>query len=139
VDLLGAVSRAAGAEAGDATIVSMTPDRVEIDVRADGPSVLVLTDVMAPGWIAERDGAEVPIAAVDRAFRGVAVDASTSRVVFRYAPVFTYLGFAAAGVALLAALAWAWLVRRSDGRRATASSTLSPAPPDPSDPTLEDR
>jgi Protein of unknown function (DUF6044) len=138
-DVLGAVPRATGAEARDATILSMTPDRVEIDVRTDGPAVLVLTDVAAPGWIAERDGAEVPIATVDRAFRGVAVDGSTSRVVFRYVPVFTYLGFVAAGVALLAALVWAWLVRRSDGRRATASSTLSPAPLDSGDPTVEDR
>ena len=138
-DRLGAVPQAAGADAGDATIVSMTPDRVEVDVRAARPAVLVLTDVMAPGWIAELDGSEVPIATVDRAFRGVAVDGSTSRVVFRYVPVFTYLGFVAAGVALFAALAWAGLVRRSDGRRATASSTLSPAPPDPGDPPMEDR
>ena len=118
----------------------MTPDRVEVEVEADGPAVLVLTDVIAPGWIAERDGAEVPIATVDRAFRGVAVDASTSRVVFRYAPLFTYLGFGAAGVALLAAMAWAWLVRRADGRRATPSPTLSAAPaPGPGEPAREDR
>ena len=87
------------ADAGDATIVSMTPDRVEIEVRADGPAVLVLTDVMAPGWIAERDGVRVPIATVDRAFRGVAVDGSTSRVVFWYGPRFTVVGFLGAGLA----------------------------------------
>jgi hypothetical protein len=125
--------------AGTATIVSMTPDRVDIDVHADGPAVLVLTDVMAPGWNAERDGVTAPIATVDGAFRGVAVDAGTSHVVFRYVPLFTYVGFAVALLALLAALSWAWLVRRSDGRRATASSTLSPAPPDAGGRTLEDR
>jgi hypothetical protein len=139
-DLLGSVLRAdATADAGDATIVSMTPDRVEVDVRADGPAVLVLTDVMAPGWIAERDGVRVPIATVDRAFRGVAVDGSTSRVVFWYRPGFTVVGFIGAGVALLAALGLAWFVRRSDGRRATPSSTLSPVPPAPGDRPLEDR
>jgi uncharacterized membrane protein YfhO len=94
----------------------MTPDRVEVAVHASAPAVLVLTDVMAPGWIAERDGSSVEIATVDGAFRGVAVDASTSRVVFRYVPTFTYAGFLLAGVALLGALAWAWLVRRHDRR-----------------------
>ena len=125
--------------AGAATILSLTPDRVEIGVEADAPAVLILTDVMAPGWIAERDGAEVPIATVDGAFRGVAVDPSTSTVVFRYVPTFTYLGFVAAGLSLLAAIGWALLVRRRDGRSSEPSSTLSPAPLETGGDSLEDR
>jgi hypothetical protein len=134
-ELLGSLPRTEGAasqstaDVGAATIRSLAPDRVEIGVEADGPAALVLTDVMVPGWIAERDGIEVPIATVDGAFRGVAVDASTSTVVFRYVPTFTYLGFVAAGLSLLAALGWAWLVRRRDGRSTERSSTLSPPPP----------
>jgi hypothetical protein len=131
-DTLDAVPRADGTDlstAGTATILSMTPDRVELGIAADRPAVLVLTDVMAPGWVAERDGTGVPIATVDGAFRGVAVDPSTSRVVFRYVPTFTYLGFVTAGLSLLAALAWAWLVRRRDGRAVERSTTLSPPSP----------
>ncbi len=139
-DVLESVPRADGSvAAGDATIVSMTPDRVEVEVRASGPAVLVLTDVMAPGWIAERDGVRVPIATVDRAFRGVAVDGSTSRVVLWYGPGFTVVGFMGAGAALLGALALAWFVRRADGRRLAPSSTLSPAPPGIGGDSLEDR
>jgi Protein of unknown function (DUF6044) len=143
-DTLGSLPRAEGGEVGDeagtATIQSITPDRVEIGVAADGPAVLVLTDVMAPGWIAERDGVAVPIATVDGAFRGVAVDGSTSNVVFRYVPSFTYLGFMVAGLSLLAALVWAWLVRRGDGRPVERSSTLSPPPQTgPGGDPLEDR
>jgi len=98
--------------AGSATIASYTPDRVVVDVRADRAGVLVLTDVMAPGWVAERDGTPVPIATVDVTFRGVGVDRTTRQVVFRYVPVFTYAGFSLAAIALACAIAWALLVRR---------------------------
>ena len=105
--------------AGTATIVSYAPDQVVIDVTAGRPGVLVLTDVMAPGWVAERDGSAVPIATVDGTFRGVEVDASTRQVVFRYEPVFTYVGFGLAIVALIIAFGWAFLVRRRDRSTAT--------------------
>lgn len=127
------------ATVGAAAIRSLTPDRVEVEVDAAGPAVLVLTDVMAPGWIAERDGTTAPIATVDGTFRGVAVDAGTSLVVFRYVPSFTYLGFGVAGLASLVLLAWAWLVRHRDGRALGRSTTLSPAPAGPADEPLEDR
>ena len=99
---------------GTATIATYTPDRVVVDVAADRPGVLVLTDVMAPGWVAERDGIEVPIATVDATFRGVSVDGSTRQVVFRYVPIFTYAGFGLAAIALACAIAWALGVRRRD-------------------------
>jgi hypothetical protein len=103
-----------GGPGGTATIATYTPDRVVVDVAADRPGVLVLTDVMAPGWIAERDGQDVPIATVDATFRGVAVDQSTHQVVFRYVPLFTYAGFVLAGAALVLAVIWALGVRRRD-------------------------
>jgi hypothetical protein len=117
-DLLGAGLPASPAAAvvGSATIASYTPDRVVVDVQADRPGVLVLTDVMAPGWVAERDGTSVPIATVDGTFRGVAVTSSTHEVVFRYVPVFTYAGFALALICLLAAVGWALAVRHYDGK-----------------------
>jgi hypothetical protein len=98
--------------AGAASIVSYAPDRVEIAIRADRPGVLVLTDVMAPGWIAERDGASVPIATVDATFRGVVVAPETRTVVFRYVPTFTYAGVVVAAVTLALVLAWAVAARR---------------------------
>ena len=102
---------APGDGTGDARIVHYESDRVDVEVHASGPGVLVLTDVMAPGWVAQRDGTTIPIATVDATFRGVAVDASTRQVVFRYQPVFTYVGFALAGIALLLVIAWSLMVR----------------------------
>jgi uncharacterized membrane protein YfhO len=93
-----------------------------VAVHASGPGILVLTDVMAPGWVAERDGTTVPIATVDATFRGVAVDASTRQVVFRYVPAFTYVGYALAGIALVLAIGWSLLVRRRD-------RPVAPGPP----------
>jgi hypothetical protein len=116
--LLAAVpAGAAAGTAGTATITAYTPDRVVVAVRADRSGVLVLTDVMAPGWVADRDGQTVPIATVDATFRGVAVDSATREVVFRYAPAFTYAGFAVAGVSLALMVAWALAVRQHDRRR----------------------
>ncbi len=112
--------------AGVATIASYAPDRVVVDVRAERPGVLVLTDVMAPGWIAERDGSALPIATVDATFRGVPVDSSTRQVVFRYAPGFTYLGFILAGSALIVTIAWALVVRRRDRRSEAAAPVAEP-------------
>ena len=103
-----------GAEPGLATIATYRADRVEIDVLAERASILVLTDVMAPGWVAERDGVEVPIATVDGAFRGVGIEPSTRRVVFRYVPGLTYVGFGLAGMGLGLLLLTAWLLRRHD-------------------------
>ena len=62
---------------------------------------------MAPGWVAKRDGTPVPIATVDAAFRGVAVDETTRRVVFAYRPTFTYIGFAIAALSLVGSILWA--------------------------------
>ena len=103
-----------GRPIGSATIASYTPDRVVVDVDTDRAGVLILTDVMAPGWVAERDGAPVPIATVDATFRGVSVGAGTRQVVFRYVPTFTYAGFGLAAIALVAAIVWAAAVRRRD-------------------------
>jgi hypothetical protein len=105
---------ATGEPTGSATIASYTPDRVIVDVATDRPGVLVLTDVMAPGWMPERDGAAVPIATVDATFRGVSVDATTTQVVFRYVPTFTLAGFGLATIALGAAIIWAVAIRRRD-------------------------
>jgi hypothetical protein len=100
--------------AGSATIAAYTPDRVTIDVRADRAAVLVLTDTWAPGWVADVDGVRTPIERVDEAFRGVAVTAGAHRIVFAYAPGFTYVGFLLAGLASLIALGCAAALRARD-------------------------
>jgi hypothetical protein len=107
-------TQASARTTGSATIIDYAPDEVEIQVRAGRPSVLVLTDVMAPGWVAERDGSPVEVATVDGTFRGVVVGPDTKRVVFRYRPPFTYIGFAIAVMALGASILWASWIRRRE-------------------------
>ena len=114
--------------AGSASIVVDQPDMIEVDVDATGPATLVLTDVMAPGWRAEVDGQPVPIATVDGAFRGVALTASSERVVFRYHQDATAAGFAIAFGSGIVAIVWCFALRRRDLRSAALRS--GPAPGD---------
>ncbi len=75
------------------------------DVTSSFPGLLVLTDLHAPGWIAEEAGRRLPILRADGYFRAVALPAGTHRVVFRYRPITFYAGAAVSGLALLVLLA----------------------------------
>ena len=110
------------AQAGSATIVQDDPDQVAVDIAPTSPGVLVLADAWSPGWVAEVDGRAAPIAQVDGAFRGVAVDAGSRRVVFRYAPGFTAVGAIGAALGLVLLVAWTWWIgRRRPGDRPPAA------------------
>ena len=124
----GAPPGVATTPAGSAAISEYTPDRVVVEVHADRPGVLVLTDVMAPGWVADVDGVRVPVATVDLAFRGVPVNAGTTQVVFRYQPGFTYAGFAIAVGALVLTAVLALAIRRRDRERGPVISPPGPGP-----------
>jgi len=77
---------AADGSAGAARIVEWRPDRVEIETASVEGGMLALHDTYYPGWVAEIDGARVPILRADVLFRGVEVPAGQHRVVFRFAP-----------------------------------------------------
>ena len=103
----------AGLSVGSATVVSWQPERIVVDVQAEGPGVLVLTDAHYPGWRASVDGGEAPIVRTDLAFRGVPVGAGAHRVELTYEPSSLRLGLAASGVALGASIVAfvLWLIR----------------------------
>ena len=84
-----------------AGLVEDRPERVVADVTSSFPGLLVLTDLHAPGWIAEVAGRRLPILRADGYFRAVSLPAGTHRVVFRYRPVAFYAGAAVSGLALL--------------------------------------
>jgi hypothetical protein len=113
-------------EAGTATIVDASPDTIVIDIHPDRAAMVVLTDAASPGWVAEIDGQRTPIARVDGAFRGVAVDPSARRVVFRYLPGFTAVGAIGAVAATLILVGWVLRVRRRDARSRILGGTLLP-------------
>lgn len=72
---------------GEAKLRSWAPDKVEVDVDAALPGVLVLHDSYYPGWIAEVDGAVVKVLRADVLFRGVEVPEGRHRVTFRFRPL----------------------------------------------------
>jgi len=73
-----------------ARIVQSRPMRVEVEVEAQRPGVLVLADSWYPGWEAMVNGEPAVVHPVNLALRGVVVPAGRSTVVFEYRP--TWLG-----------------------------------------------
>jgi len=82
---------------GSARVTHYVPERIEIEVDAEAPAYLILTDAWYPGWEAMVDGEPVLIYRADVLFRAVAVDAGHHRVVFTFRPVSLRMG---AGVSL---------------------------------------
>jgi hypothetical protein len=98
----------------EARIASYDSQRVEVDVPAGAPGLLVLTDAYYPGWRVTVNGRPAPILATDVAFRGVMLGDGAAEVVFSYQSPGGRLGW---GIPLLAVLsvAAAALVRRRRG------------------------
>jgi hypothetical protein len=66
-----------------ALITSYTPNQVQIEVDAQGPSLLVVSEVWSPGWQAWIDDQEALIYRVDGVVRGVYLDAGHHQVVMQ--------------------------------------------------------
>ena len=100
-------------------------NEVEILVRADEPSLLVLTDLMYPGWSVLVDGKPArPVTA--SMFRAVHVPAGQHTVVWRYRPTWLATGLWLAAVVLGSdvALVLAGLARRRrHGKEDSAGET----------------
>ena len=105
-----------------AEVVRYEPDTVVVQVQAQEPRYLVLTDSYFPGWRAWVDGQPVEIERADYLFRAVLVPAGTHTVEWRYQPTSLAIGAAigAIGLALMALMAWRGLARRTT----TAYGTL---------------
>jgi len=71
--------------AGQAAIDVDQPERVVVRVRTDGPQVVVLGDVLYPGWTATVDGVRAPVWQANLAQRAVLVTAAGDHeIVFQY-------------------------------------------------------
>jgi hypothetical protein len=91
-------------------------DRLEIDVRAEGPT-LVATSIPAwPGWKGEIGGAEVPALIYNHAFLAFRAPRGSSRLTLRYAPDGFRYG-ALASLATAALIAAAAILGRSARRK----------------------
>jgi hypothetical protein len=68
-----------------AEVVERQPNAIRL--KANGPGVAVLSELMIPGWRVTVDGFPAKIEMVDGLFRGVEISAGSHEVVFRYRPV----------------------------------------------------
>lgn len=100
---------------GTATIRADRSERLEIDVVADAPGFLFLSDQDYPGWEATVNGVAAPILRANYAFRLVRVPAGAATVVFAYRPRPLRLGalVSAATLLLLLAIPLVGRVRRA--------------------------
>jgi hypothetical protein len=86
-----------------------SPDRIEI--HAQGPALLVLSEIAYPGWQVWVDGAPQPLEIFDDLLRAVRLPSGDHRVLFAFRPaslVFGLAGFAFATFFLAAAAWWSW-------------------------------
>jgi hypothetical protein len=66
--------------------IRYSPQEIVIEVDADAPGWVVLTDAWYPGWEATIDGRSVPVEVADHAFRAVKVDAEPHTIIMRFRP-----------------------------------------------------
>jgi hypothetical protein len=99
-------------------ILSFDPERVEVEVEAATPALLVLSEAWYPGWTATVDGVDVPCVPANAWMRAVEVPAGRHRVVLRFRSRWLAPG---ALLALFTAAALGGLVYRERRAAATAA------------------
>jgi hypothetical protein len=71
---------------GTVDMVSYRPDRIELEVHADGPAILAVANSYSPYWRVSVDGEAAEIFPAYHTFWGVMMMAGAHRVVFDYVP-----------------------------------------------------
>jgi hypothetical protein len=67
-----------------ARVVNYEPNRMTIETRADQPTILVVSELHFPGWVAMVDGVKTPIHTTDFLLRGVPLPAGEHRIEMSY-------------------------------------------------------
>ena len=111
----------APAAAGGARITSYAWGSIELEVRADAPGWLVLSEMYDPGWKATVDGRPTRVHRANGILRAVSVPQGSARVRFVYQPASLHLGLLLSLLGI-AAIAWAGTRRPPPGRSAPGPS-----------------
>jgi len=86
---------------GEVALRSHSPNLIEFDVKTDGDTFLIVSEVFYPGWEVEIDGNPGRIERVDYTLRGVEVPAGARSVRMIYRPRSWRLGLAGFAFGLL--------------------------------------
>ncbi len=86
---------------GRIEVVAYKPNRAAFYVESNERTLLVLSDLLYPGWQARVDGEDVPIYATNGLFRGVLVPAGSHQVEMQFTPQSLRWGLGLMGFALL--------------------------------------
>jgi hypothetical protein len=86
-------------------VLAYGPNRVAFKVDTTDPALLVLSDLLYPGWRAQLDGAHVPLYKTNGIFRSVLVPAGEHVVTMRFFPPTLKLGLGLFGMAVWAVVA----------------------------------
>jgi hypothetical protein len=103
-----------------------------IDVQADGPGWLVVSEVWAPGWRASINGAQAEVYRTDVAFCGLPLPDGSHMVTLTYEPTgwvwgrWISISAAVATATITVAVLWKQSCRTSYGRRSKMSMPSDP-------------
>jgi hypothetical protein len=89
-------------EIREASLVKVEPDRIEIE--AEGPGDLVLSEIYYPGWKVLVDGQKAEISSVYQVLRLVTLSEGKHFVEYVYRPFSVIVGLALAGIGWLLAI-----------------------------------
>jgi hypothetical protein len=105
-------------------------DRMELDAAANGPALLILSELFYPGWRATVNGRDAKVLKVDGGLRGVLVPSGKSHVYMYYAPASFYwgLGFSIAAFVCGGMLGFGALRKQMIDARQMASTDLTQSP-----------
>ncbi|MBX3415717.1 MAG: hypothetical protein KF708_23740 [Pirellulales bacterium] len=108
---------------GEGAVLRDDVNELEIEVRLNRESLVVLADAFDPAWVATHaaTGEALEIVRVNRVLRGVWLPAGQHRVIFRYQPTWLYAGGIVSAMTLLVSgtLLVASVRRRAGSCRAT--------------------
>jgi hypothetical protein len=100
------------------------PDRLELQVTATAPALLVLSEVWDPGWTATVNGVPAPVLLADYLLRAVPLPAGQHTVVLSYEPPLLRIGLTITlGTTLLLLALWGGLIVRERRRSAIRLGT----------------
>ena len=94
---------APAAGAGTARVLRSEPDELALEVVAERPGLLFVSEIWHPSWRATVDGEPTTVLRTNVAFRGVEVPEGTHDLRFRYSAAEFRLGFGLSALGLLLA------------------------------------